>query len=81
MVGPTACAEVGTGRYPVRFPPLADCCFAAKNREKRCVGVIWGSLWDRFGIVLGSFRDRFGIVLGSFWDHVRDRVGIMLGSV
>ena len=39
-------------------------------------GIVFGSVWDRFGIGLGLFL----IVLGSFWDRlVGDRFGIAFG--
>ncbi len=42
MVGPAARGRVGTGRYPVRFPPRAECVFRRKKSKKlrfRILGV------------------------------------------
>ena len=42
VVGPAARGRVGTGRYPVRFPPRAECGFRRKTTTKlrfRILGV------------------------------------------
>ncbi len=83
MVGSTAQEEFGTGRYPVRFPPRADCCFSAKAEGKLSlgghVGIGLGWLWGRFGIILGAISGLFGnnllIILGVFWDRFVIRMG------
>ncbi len=85
MVGPAACGRVGTERYPVRFPPRAECGFPTKNSEKdrslvafrHRFAIVLASCWHRVGIVLASFWHRFGIVLALFWYHF----GIILASI
>ncbi len=71
MVGSAAQEELGTRRYPVRFPPRAACVFPQQKLKEKL------SLGGHLGVGLRWFGDRCGVIPGSFWGYL----GILFGSV